>query len=181
MPYNPHWNEDSGYTGDIGNNLDQNSRTYDPNARHDLWFNPNGTLTDWALQDQQSLDLPGIILREQWDDYASRFMPYEDALMNMTHYNNPGMVDEAIGDAMPAVNSAIDTGRQTQQHRLSALGQRPTQETQLRMDEDWDRQGALARTDAANRIRQNIAARSRNIAFGGVGGSAISGLDTQST
>lgn len=116
--------------------------------------------------------VPAAIARAQWDDYAKRFMPFEDTVMNQTYYSNPGIVDETIQQARPMVDAAINTGQQIQTRRLEALGQHVTPEAQLRMAEGWDSQRALARVDAANRIRQNIAERSRNIAFGGTAGAS---------
>jgi hypothetical protein len=47
------------------------------------------------------------------------------------------------------------------------MGQNVTPEARAELDKTWGNQRTLARVDAANQIRQNIAARSRELAFGG--------------
>lgn len=108
-----------------------------------------------------------LMMRMNWDDYATRFRPFEDALIQQTHYANPDLVPDALTAGEQQVGSAIDLGQATQQRRLQAMGQYVSPEAQGRMDQTWGNQRALAQADAANRIRQNIAERSRNIVLGG--------------
>lgn len=120
-----------------------------------------------AYSDKNLPQLTANITRSQWEDYKARFMPFEDAVMDQTVYNNPGIVSQEIGRALPGVDSAIDISQGTQQRRLAAMGQRLSYGQQAGLDSFWDQQKALSRADAANQIRLNIAARSRDIAFGG--------------
>lgn len=128
---------------------------------------PLGTLAPDAYSDENLPKLSATIARSQWEDYKARFMPFEDAVMAQSVYDNPAIVGQEIGRALPLVDSAIDVSRGTQHRRMEALGQKPTWAQQHGMDQFWDQQKALSRADAANQIRMNIAARSRDIAFGG--------------
>lgn len=138
-------------------------------------FEPGGRLKDMAFDDEYLKLLPGALARKEWDTYITDFMPFEDMLMQQTHYENPAMVGKAIEGARPTVSSAIELGKGAQGRRLQALGQYVSPEAQARIDKGWARQESKAHVDAANTIRMNIAERSRNIAFGGGGAIATGG------
>jgi hypothetical protein len=160
--------------------------TAGPDAMPSRTFIPNAMVNDWTPEDFAShyiqpdaipaanlndpLKLPTLtadVARAQWEDYKKRFMPLEDALMNQTVYGNPAIVEQSITAAMPRVDSAINLGQKAQTRRLEMMGQNVTPEARAELDKTWGNQRTLARVDAANQIRQNIAARSRELAFGG--------------
>lgn len=127
---------------------------------------------EMKIGDVSKKKLPGIsatIARSQWKDYLRRYVPFEESLFQQTYYDNPKLVQGTLNTELPRVRSAINLGQQIQSRRLRALGQYVSREAQTRLDRTWDSERALATVDAANRIRQNIADRSRDIAFGGTG------------
>jgi hypothetical protein len=133
-----------------------------------MLFDPTGKLYDVAFSDDYAKMLPAALARAEWEDYRTRFMPYEDELMQKTHYMNPGIVQEEIDQAQPYVSQAIDMGQATQRRRLQSLGKEMKGTAAIQSAKGWDRQRSLSTVDAANRIRQRIATRSRDIAFGGL-------------
>jgi hypothetical protein len=121
------------------------------------------------------------ITRSQWADYENRFVPYEDALMNMTTYGNPGLVDSAITRGTQAPRQGFDSAQRMNEQHQARYGAALTRG----YDQTQERQNNVGRSAAivneANRIRQELTDRNREIAFGAsnqsVAAGAVGGTD----
>jgi len=113
------------------------------------------------------------LTKAQWADYQKRFVPIEDELINSTTYANPQVLTKAIGQGREATNKAFDVAEQTQQRAVGQYGitQDPAQIALRRRMEGLNRSAAVV--DAANRIRQRISDRNREITSGAAPSSGI--------
>lgn len=132
------------------------------------------------------------ITRQQWSDYQSRFVPFENQLLGMTSYNNPGIVNQeigaAIGEGNPAqtyrtgrgaifqrpatgrgyVHKALDNAESQQKYQFQRYGMAPTAQQQTAIQSQNSLNRSKTVVDAANRIRRNISDRNMQIASGAV-------------
>lgn len=113
------------------------------------------------------------LTRAQWEDYKRRFVPIEDELINSTSYANPEVLTKAIGQGKEAVNKTFDVSSEMQNRAIGRYGisQDPAQIALRRRMEGLNRSAAIV--DAANRIRQRIADRNREITTGAAPSSGI--------
>jgi hypothetical protein len=116
------------------------------------------------------------LTKAQWQDYQRRFVPIENELINSTTYANPQVLTKAIGQGREATNQAMDVSEKTQQRAVGQYGitQDPAQLTLRRRMEGLNRSAAVV--DAANRIRQRVSDRNREITSGAA---PSSGIQTQ--
>jgi hypothetical protein len=113
------------------------------------------------------------LTRAQWEDYKRRFVPIENELINSTTYANPQVLTTAIGQGRDAANQAINVSEQTQQRAVGQYGitQDPSEIALRRRMEGMNRSTAVV--DAANRIRQRVSDRNREITSGAAPSSGI--------
>ena len=106
------------------------------------------------------------ITRAQWEDYLNRFVPREDALMNMTTYENPGVVDSTMAIGKQAAAIGYDATQRMNQQAAGRYGAALTQGYQQNQDRRDNVGKSAAIVNEANRIRQELQDRNRQIALG---------------
>lgn len=149
-------------------------------------------MIDYKSFEDDPAKVTAEITRKQWDDYQSRFVPFENQLMDMTSYNNPGIVNQeiraAIGEGNPAqtyrtgrgaifqipatgrgyVHKALDNAESQQKYQFQRYGMAPTDQQQTAIQSQNSLNRSKTVVDAANRIRRNISDRNMQIASGAV-------------
>lgn len=131
----------------------------------------NPTLVNYASFSADPAAVTGALTRAQWADYKQRFMPYENALMGLTSYNNPGIVQQEV-------DQAVGSGGYVQQAAAGAVDQFNRNTARMGLSMTAEQRDAAARqsslgksksvVDAANMIRRRIAERDQQIAIGAV-------------
>lgn len=106
------------------------------------------------------------ITRAQWQDYLDRFVPREDALLNMTTYENPGLVDSTMAIGKQAAAIGYDATQRMNQQAAGRYGAALTQGYQQNQDRRDNVGKSAAIVNEANRIRQELQDRNRQIALG---------------
>jgi hypothetical protein len=106
------------------------------------------------------------VANAEWQDYIQRFEPIENALMQQTTYDNPGLFDQDIGAAQQAIATSAVTNQNSQQQLLqrygeSQIGDYATANARLN---NLNTQAGMV--DAANRITQNLINQNQQIATG---------------
>lgn len=121
------------------------------------------------------------ISREQWEDYKTRFRPYEDKLIDSI--NNPVLRDEEIGRAKKDTRMAYDTAERDALMRSGRYGGMSADERKV-LDRKMGLAEATSVTAATNNTRQDIIDRDTQVQSGmvnvgrGVKGEATGGLAT---
>lgn len=115
---------------------------------------------------KKASDIMGKLTRAQWQDYKDRFQPIEAALMNKTIYNNPDLIPQGIAQGAQTVNAAYDTAAISRQRMMERYGvnQRADEQAAYNRRAGLERSSAIV--DSANRIRQRLEDRTREIAIG---------------
>lgn len=106
------------------------------------------------------------VANAEWQDYITRFEPIENALMQQTTYDNPGLAATDIGAAQTQFNQSMNANETSQNQMLSRYGISPSGDytTANNRLNDLNRQAGLV--DAANRITQNLMNQNQQIATG---------------
>lgn len=116
----------------------------------------------------KATDMYAQVTRAVYDDWKQNYLPVALEMMNQTTYNNPGLMAENVTQAVGNVNSSFNSAQDQQDRTLSRFGISRTGQAQ----EVSDRMESLSKSasivDAANRIRQNLADRNRQVALGGI-------------
>lgn len=109
------------------------------------------------------------LIREQWDDYRTRFAPYEDQMIALANGQEDNLLSEqrAVSAAGAGFNSSMGTlGRDRQRLGLGVSAEEAANESRM---------GAGLRTaamvGAANKARLHSQDRDNMILAGGLGGS----------
>lgn len=134
-------------------------------------------LINYKQFEEDPATVTAAITRKQWEDYQSRFVPFENRLMGMTSYNNPAIVQQEIRAAIGGADSerptgyvqgALDNAAGQQQRTFQRFGMAPSERQQAAIASQSSLTRSKAVTDAANRIRRNIADRNMQVASGAV-------------
>lgn len=106
------------------------------------------------------------VTREMWEDYKRRFFPLEEQLMGMTTYQDPGLMDREVEQGKSRTSAMYDSMWHTMEQSSRSRGQQwePVEYQANLSAYRLDKTAALA--DAANRIREKIMQRDREIATG---------------
>ncbi len=109
------------------------------------------------------------LIRDQWDDYRTRFAPYEDQMIALANGQEDNLLSEqrAVSAAGAGFNSSMGTlGRDRQRLGLGVSAEEAANESRM---------GAGLRTaamvGAANKARLHSQDRDNMILAGGLGGS----------
>lgn len=129
-------------------------------------YGPNGNLVDWKKFQKSPSKIMAQLLRKQYEDYIARYQGTENALMDMTSYNNPELVSEEVATATNTANNAMAAAAANQQYAYQHLGMAQTAETQQANTARNSLNTSTAVVDAANKVRQRIADRNQQIALG---------------
>ena len=107
------------------------------------------------------------IYRKDWEDYLSRFAPYEQKMMGLV--GNQGIKDQLLNDATANVNQAFGISNSNYNSRMQNYG--ATSDNLQTMVHD--KQTGLAKTaalvGARNGIRTQLKDTENNILAGGLG------------
>ncbi len=106
------------------------------------------------------------LTRQQWADYVSLFMPYENELID--YAMNPEVVTKSVDKARADVDTAFQVQEGVNQRRLRAQQQTLSPEEQAAADKQTQLSKSLAEVGAENTARQATIGRQRGIL--GVGG-----------
>lgn len=111
-------------------------------------------------------DILAGVTREMWEDYKKRFFPLEEQLMGMTTYKDPSLMEREVEKGQGRVEATFGSLWDTAVRRASSYGQSwDAAQYQANLNAHrLDKTAALA--DAANRIREKIMERDREIATG---------------
>jgi hypothetical protein len=106
-------------------------------------------------------DQYAAMTRQQWQDYVSQFIQFENELIQ--YATDPGMVTQAVERAGERVDQAFDAQQGIMQRRLRAKQQTLTPEEQQAADRTMNLSRSLADVGAQNVARQQTVARQRGI------------------
>lgn len=106
-------------------------------------------------------DQMAALTRQQWADYVSLFMPYENDLIE--YATSPETVTKAVESARTNVDQAFEAQRGIAGRRLRANQQALTPEEQAAADKQANLSQSLAQVGAENMARQATIGRQRGI------------------
>lgn len=106
------------------------------------------------------------LTRQQYQDYLDRFVPRENALIDMTTYANPALMDEVLSKGTAAAGSSYDTAVRQQDQFMGRYGAAISADQLRARDRSTNLGRAAAIVDAANRIRQSVMDTDRSIVLG---------------
>jgi len=109
-----------------------------------------------AAEDDQA-----TMARSEWYDYANRFVPIENQLMN--YATNPDQITTAENNATSATDQAFATQAGTQQREMAGLGIQPTSAQSTEINRNDDLSKSLGEVGAANEAEQATNARQLQI------------------
>lgn len=115
-------------------------------------------------------DRMGNLIRAQWDDYVTRFQPYDKKLIGLA----TGTADneEAIAKARGSVAGSFDVSQGTLQRNRQRLGLANTTDSNMNQERNLAMARSLAEVNAVNGTRIAEQDRDRRI----LGGGAAAGL-----
>ena len=119
-------------------------------------------------------DTSGLVIRANYNEWKNAFFPKIGELMNMTTYNNPGLLKGQVADAQNAVASSFDNVQGGQARTAARYGMTVSARQQAAQDSAMSLARSSSMVDAANRVRGDQLDRNRAIATGGIP-SAITG------
>lgn len=134
-------------------------------------------LINYKQFEKDPATVTAAITRKQWEDYQSRFVPFENQLMGMTSYSNPAIVQQEIRAAIGGTDSerptgyvqgALDNAAGQRQRTFQRYGMAPSARQQAAIGSSDTMSRSTAVVDAANRIRRNISSRNAQVASGAV-------------
>jgi hypothetical protein len=132
------------------------------------WKNYQGTLnaTPGAIDPSKystAADMAAAVTQAQYSDWKNTFLPASQAMLNQTTFNNPGLVQQGVTQAVGNVNQAFDTAAGVQQRLATHAGiaDDPTLSAVTSKVNNVQRSASVV--DAANRIRQNLSDRNTSI------------------
>ena len=113
-------------------------------------------------------DLAAAVSQAQYEEWKNSFLPVAINMNNQTTYNNPGLVQKGITQAVGNVNQAFDTSLAVKNRMIQQAGitEDPMMGAVNSRVNSVQRSASVV--DAANRIRQNLADRNKSILQGGV-------------
>lgn len=108
----------------------------------------------------------GEIEKQDWNDYKTRFIPIENALMQQTTYMNPALAGQEIGKAESDTAHTFNNIAGSSAIQLGRYGMSMTADQQASSDRlnSLGKSGAVV--DAANNIRLKLVERNQQIASG---------------
>ena len=125
--------------------------------------------------DTTASDTFAALTRQQWQDYITNFVPYENKLIQ--YATDPTVVSNNMSLASQNVNQAFDQQAGTTQRRLSGLGLTLDADEQKVADRSTSLARAAADVNAQNTVRDQTMARQQSIlgnpapTIGGLAGS----------
>lgn len=108
------------------------------------------------------------VTRATYEDWRKQYLPIALEMMNQTTYNNPGLVDKEVKSAVGNVESAFKNTQGLQDRTASRYGITLDDRQKAASDRITGLEKSTAVVDAANRIRQKLADRNRQVAAGGI-------------
>ena len=106
-------------------------------------------------------DLFAQLTRQQWADYVSQFIPFENDLIE--YANDPAVVQQNVERARAGVMSAFEAQEGITQRRLRANQQTLTPEEQAAASKQTAIKKSLADVQAANSARELTVNRQKSI------------------
>ena len=126
---------------------------YNPASVNMFGFDPNSK--DYASNTFAALT------RQQWADYVSNYIPYENKLIE--YATDPGVVSDSMAEASSDVNTAFDRIGNVNNMRLKGLGLTLNADEQHASDRSLGLARAAADVQAQNSARDVTRARQQSI------------------
>lgn len=126
--------------------------------------------------DRQSSMKRAALVRDQWDDYKTRFQPVEDQLINdmgsgiHTRFNAEG-----VQRAQQGVETAFNSAKGSAMRDYSRMGQNVTGDQRKAMETGFNLEKSASMADATNTARQWDEDRRNAVMSGGLGQAATIG------
>lgn len=121
--------------------------------------NPYGTGTPYA--GMSANQLYADMTRQQWMNYITNFVPYENKLIE--YATSPTVVSDAMAEASADVNAAFDNRAGAMDRRLRGLGLTLDQDEQRAATRSLGLARSLADVNAQNTARDQTVARQQSI------------------
>lgn len=132
-------------------------------------LNPQIT-ADEATKPGSASDQMGKLMRAEWDDYITRFAPYDQKLIGLATSDEDNQ--QAIDRARAGVSSAFDTATGTLQRNNERLGVSGLADVNQSMSRQIANNRTLAELNVANKTRLHAQDRDKSI----MAGDAAAGL-----
>lgn len=118
--------------------------------------------------DHKASDTFAFVNRLQWEDWKARLKPQAEALMNMSSYGDPSIVNQRVSEGMLAAKEGYATTQKMADQTMERFGvSRSAGELDAQKKKD-SLGTARAVVDSSNRTRQTVRDTDRAIAFGGM-------------
>ena len=113
-------------------------------------------------------DTAAAVSQANYNEWKNTYLPAALDLNNQTTYNNPGLVQQGVTQAIGNVNQAFDSAAAQRNRFMQQSG--TTQDPMLGAVNSRvnNVQRSSSVVDAANRIRQNLADRNKSIMQSGI-------------
>ena len=133
------------------------------------WVTPPdvGVDTTSGLTNGSARDTQAKLYRQQFDDYVKRFGPKEEELIG-SYNNKAGLTNTKVAEAKQFAGLGMDNAMQAQQITQSRYQTAMTPQEREAQQRSFSLERGLADVDVANRTRQHIADRYRNMLSGGL-------------
>lgn len=118
--------------------------------------------------DHAASETTAEVLRGGYDTWKTKFFPKVEELMDMTTYNNPGLIGQQISDAQKAVTGSYTNVTGQQDRNLARYGMANTARQQSAADSSMLLSQSTALVNAANSARTTQSDLDKLIAAGGL-------------
>ncbi len=129
-----------------------------------------GITEDEATKPGSASDKLGSLIRAEWDDYLTRFAPYDQKLVGLATSDEDNQ--QAINRARQSVTGAFDTAAGTLQRNNERLGVSGLSDVTASMNRQSSSSRTLAELSAVNKTRLHAQDRDQSI----MAGDAAAGL-----
>lgn len=120
---------------------------------------PYPELNPWA--GLSANDLYSVLTRQQWQDYVTNFVPYENKLIE--YATDPSVVSNAMSEASQDVGQSFDNQAASSARQLRSLGLTLDGDEQRAAQRSLGLARSLADVNAQNTARDVTMARQRSI------------------
>lgn len=145
--------------------------SYSPPVKGSYNTNPGGgsetAYSPLTVGESASQNLADVT-RATYEDWRKQYLPIALEMMNQTTYNNPDLVGKEVKSAVGNVESAFKNAQGLQDRTASRYGISFDDRQRAASDRITGLEKSTAVVDAANRIRQKLADRNKQIAAGGI-------------
>lgn len=121
-----------------------------------------------SLQGMTGPIMAGVLTQAQYDSWKNTFYPVIEQMLGQSTYANPQIANEQISEAISSVNSRFNSAEGMRNRYASQYGLDIDPATQAENSRISNVKRSAAVVDAANRIRQSLMERNKQIMEGGI-------------